>query len=207
MLGFKNKRKQKETNAGKVRLGRKILGKDSGRRIFGFACSPKIQAQLKMLADKYQVPLFALVEHGLQISSELFSRVADEPEEYELLRRHIIDDHVGKRTIEKVSHYDEETGDLLYKEKSGAFQIEKVVHQIVRDFVKRGMPLSAIAWYLDYGYRCFIAVMSGLPVPKPQEEKLQFYRKYQRSNNQPAEEKESNSNDDSPNDPPSDLSS
>jgi hypothetical protein len=37
--------------------------------------------------------------------------------------------------------------------------------------------------------------MSGLPVPKPQEEKLQFYRKYQRSNNQPAEEKEEKSND------------
>jgi len=77
-----------------------------------------------------------------------------------------------------------------------AFQ-KRTVHQIVVHFVRKGMKPSAIAFYIDYGYECFIAFMSGRPAPKPYDDKFQFRRKPQPSDNRPAEEKEAKSNDES----------
>ena len=73
--------------------------------------------------------------------------------------------HVGARTIEKISRYDEEMADDLDRERQKLFQFERAVRQIVSKYYRRGVRPSEIDWATDYGLRCLAAVPSGRPVP------------------------------------------
>jgi hypothetical protein len=165
MIFGKKKASEKITKANE-RLVRKVLGKDSGRKVFGFLCSPDIPARMKILADKFHVPLFALSEHAFQLGAGQINKIAEEAEASELLRRHILEVHVGRRTIEKISRYDEETANVLDLERHQRFQFEKAVGQIVMKYYRAGIKTSEIDWAIDYGLRCRIAITTGQPLPK-----------------------------------------
>jgi hypothetical protein len=139
------KGKQKGRNTPDEKPARKSRGNDSGRKTWGFPCSPDIKARMKMLADRLHVHLYALTEHAVQLSAGLIARVADAPEECELLRAHILDDHVGRRTIEKLAQYDQDMADVLDDESHRRFQIDKAVRQIVVNFVRAGLTPQEIA--------------------------------------------------------------
>ncbi len=115
MLGFK-KRKKQHKNTANAKVVKKLLGKDSGRRVFGFPCNPNIQARVKMLAGQLNIPMFALAEHALQIATELIAGIAEDPEESEPLKEHLIKCHVNARTLEKIGQYDREMADVLKEE-------------------------------------------------------------------------------------------
>ena len=165
MFRFK-KHKQKKKNTANVRIVKKILGKDTGRRVFGFACSPDIQAQLKLLAGQLQVPIFALVEHALQLSAGLIRKMAENAEESVILRRHLIESHIDARTLEKISVYDQDMAARLDEERIRRFEIDKAVRQIVVNFIRAGLTPNEIPWLIDYGMRCRVAVAQGKPIPK-----------------------------------------
>ncbi len=168
----RSRRKRKDSNTANERLVKKIIGNHSGRRTFGFPCSPDIKARFNMLAGQLDVWIYALGEHALQLSAGLIAKIVEDPEERELLKHHIKDVHVGRRTIEKISRYDKEMADLLDEERHRHFQIEKAVRQIVVRFIRSGLKPQEIPWLIDYGMRCRIAVARGRPVPTdtPQEE-------------------------------------
>ena len=170
MFRFK-KHKQKKKNTANVRIVKKILGKDTGRRVFGFACSPDIQAQLKLLAGQLQVPIFALVEHALQLTAGLIRKMAENAEESVLLRRHLIESHIDARTLEKISAYDQDMAARLDEERIRRLDINRAAHQIVVNFIRAGMTLKEIPWYIDYGMRCRLALLHRKPIPTdwPQE--------------------------------------
>ncbi len=159
------KGKQKGRNTPDKKLAKKLLGKDSGRRTFAFPCSPDIQARIRMLAGQLQVPIYALGEEALQLSAGLITRMAENPEESALLRRHIIEIHVGQRTIEKIGQYDQDMADILDQERHRRFQIDNAVRRIVLNFARAGLKPQEIEWYINYGMRCRIAVAHGQPVP------------------------------------------
>jgi hypothetical protein len=169
------------------KIAKKILGKDTGRHVFGFACSPDIHAKMKMLASELQVPIFALGEHCLQLSTGLIDKAKENAEERETLRRHLIEHHVEQRTIEKFNWYDEELAKEMREDLLSRFEIDRVVHQLVVNFVRKGMNPKYMAYYLDYGYRCFVAFINGWPMPKPQ--KGRFSSRPQSPDNQTTEEK------------------
>lgn len=165
MFGFKKHKKEEPTKVN-ARLVKKILGKDSGRRVFGFICSPSLQAQLKMLAGQLQVPIFALSEHLLQLSAGQIAKMADNPEEWASLRKHIIEIHVEARTIEKISAFDEDMGERLNLERLRGLDFDKSAHQIVMDYMRNGLSPKEIPGLIDYGLRCRIAIAKGMPIPK-----------------------------------------
>jgi hypothetical protein len=195
MLGIgKNKRKRQEDgnlNGGDLRarekIAKRILGKDSGRKVFGFACSPDIHAQIKMLAGELQVPMFALSEHLFQLSIGVISRAKENAEEREELRRHLVEIHVDQRTIEKFAWYDEELGKELNEKRFVQFEIDRAVRQIVVNFARKGMKPKYMAGYLDYGFACYAAAVNSRPFPTPSQ--ASFLRKSQSPNYQPAGEK------------------
>jgi hypothetical protein len=176
------------------RLAKRILGKDSGRRVFGFACSPDIHAQMKLLAGELQVPVFALAEHCLQLSVGLVAKAKENPEERELLRKHLVEVHVEARTIEKFNFYDEQLAKDLNEQRLWRFDVESAVRQIVIDFTRKGLKPRDIGWYIDYGYRCFAAVLRGRPVPKDIPPWIGPSRRSQPSSNRAAGEKEDTDN-------------
>lgn len=149
------------------KIAKKILGRDTGRHVFGFACSPDIHADIKMLAGELQIPIFALAEHCLQLAIGSINKANENAEERELLRKHLIEYHVDQRTIEKFNWYDEGLAKELNEERLERFEIDRVVHQLVIDFVRKGMNPRYMAYYLDYGYRCFMAFVNNRPFPKP----------------------------------------
>jgi len=161
-----NKAKQENSNPSNARLVKKILKKDPGRRVFGFGCSPDIQAQLKMLAGQLQVPIYALGEHALQLSAGLIAKMAENSEESALLRKHIIEIHVEARTVEKISVYDQDMAERLDAERIRRLEIDKAVHQIVVNFIRAGLKPREIPWLINYGMRCRVAVAQGKPIPK-----------------------------------------
>jgi CMP-2-keto-3-deoxyoctulosonic acid synthetase len=165
MIFGKKKAKAKD-NRSNERLVRKVLGKDTGRKAFGFPCSPDIPARLKAMADRLHVPLYALSEHCLQLGASQLAKTAENTEEAEFLRQHISDIHVGRRTIEKISRYDEEMADVLDRERSKRFQFEQEVRQITMKYYRPGTRPSELSWAIDYGLRCRIAVATGQPLPK-----------------------------------------
>jgi len=140
--------------------------KGSERKIWGFPCSPDIPARMKMLAGRLQVPLYALAEHAFQLSAGLILKMAEETEEREQLTQHILEYHVGMRTIEKIGRLDEEMANILDKERHHRLQIEASVRQIIVTFIRSGLSPQEIAWLIDYGMRCRIAIARGQPVPK-----------------------------------------
>ena len=87
------------------KIAKKILGKDTGRRVFGFACSADIQAKIKMLSGELQIPIFALGEHCLQLGTSSITKAVQNAEERDSLRKHLIERHVDLRTIEKFNWY------------------------------------------------------------------------------------------------------
>jgi hypothetical protein len=170
---FSKKKAQEKEKRANEKLARKLLGKDTGRKVFGFKCSPDIQTSLKLLADKINVQLFALAEHALELGTMQIKATMDDPEELELLHRHLADTHVELRTIEKVARYDEETAEDMKIARIRRFEEDRVVRQLVADFVRKGMAPKYIAGYLIFGYLCFVAYINGEPMPKPQKEMFQ----------------------------------
>jgi hypothetical protein len=163
---FKFKRaKQKNINAANARLVKKVLRKDSGRRVFGFPCSPDIPARLKLLAGQLNIPNYALCEHALQLSTELIAKMAENSEESALLKKHITEIHVNARTLEKISAYDQDMAERLDEERLRRLEIDRAAHQIVINFIRRGLKPREIPWIIDYGMRCRIAVAQGKPIP------------------------------------------
>lgn len=164
---FKIRKNKKETsNATNTRLVKKILNKDPGRRVFGFPCSPDIPARLKLLASQLNVPNYALCEHAVQLSAGLIAKMAENPEESAILRKHIIEIHVEARTVEKISAYDQDMADRLDAERIRRLEIDKAVYQIVVNFVRRGLKPREIPWMIDYAMRCRVAVAQGKPIPE-----------------------------------------
>jgi hypothetical protein len=162
----KGKDKRNKGNVANARLVKKILQKDPGRRVFGFECSPEIQARIKLLAGQLQVPIYALSEYALELSTELIARTAENSEEGALLRKHIIETHVEARTIEKISAYDEDMANRLDQERIRRLEIDKAARQIVVNFIRAGLKPKDISWCIDYGMRCRVAVAQGKPIPK-----------------------------------------
>lgn len=72
-----------------------------------FNVRPTYQATIKSLVDQIHVPLFSLAEHGLQLGAIQIEAAISNPEELELLHRHLTEVHMEMRTIEKISRYDE----------------------------------------------------------------------------------------------------
>jgi hypothetical protein len=171
MFGF-GKDKKKENNAANLKLAKKLLKKDSGRRVFGFPCSSAIPAQVKILAGKLNVPIFALAEHELDLANGQIAKIVEQPEECEQLIRHIKESHIDIRTIEKISRYDQEIADRLDGERLKRFEEERAVRQIVINFTRNGLKPRELSWLIDYGMRCRIAVASGFPLPKNMSHKV-----------------------------------
>jgi hypothetical protein len=160
------KKRQKQQNAPDVKLARKLLGKDSGRKVWGFPCAPDIPARMKVLADKLNIPLYALAEHALQLSVPLMAKMADDPEECELLRTHILEDHVERRTIEKISQLDENMASILIAERARRSEMDKVARYIVTNFLRKGMKPDDIMLVIDYGLRFMAEAIHGKPMQR-----------------------------------------
>jgi hypothetical protein len=155
------KHKNRETEDYDEEKNDYLQAKGSDRKIWGFPCSPDIPSRMKMLADRLQVPLYALAEHAFQLSAGVIMKMAEETEEREQLRRHILEYHVGRRTIEKIGRLDEEMADILDKERHHWLEMEAAVRQVMVRYIRTGLRPREIAWAIDYGLRCRVAVARG----------------------------------------------
>jgi hypothetical protein len=162
---FGKKKAQEKEKRANEKLVRKVLGKDSGRKVFGFPCSPDIKASLKSLSDQIHVPLFALAEHALQLGAMQLADANNNPEEREVLRRHLTEVHVEMRTIEKVARYDAEAADVLKLERIRRFDIDKATRQLVVKFARWGHKPEELEELILFGHRCRLAIALGWPCP------------------------------------------
>ncbi len=101
------------------------------RKLFAFRCSPPIKATLVKIADALHVNMYALSEHCLQLGAIQLQEAWRDPHEREELRQHLIDDHIGRRTIEKISAYDEEAGEILARQRRRRFEIDRAARFLV----------------------------------------------------------------------------
>ena len=165
MFGKKNVKKVQKTNERDVR---KVLGKDKLRRTFGFLCSPLLQAQLKKLAEALHVPLFATAEHALQLGTGQMTEANDDPEQREELQKHITSVHVGMRTIEKISAYDEEAAGILRTQRLRDFEVERATRQLVMKYARWGCPPEELDDLVLLGRCAKMALRAGWqPPPAP----------------------------------------
>ena len=160
----KRKRKENEDQK-KERLLKKALGKGGGRRAFGFQCSPGIAASLKIQSEQIHVPLFALAEHALELGYIQIQDAANNPEEYELLRQHLVEVHVATRTFEKIARYDEDAASQLRMERLRRFNIDKAVRQLAIRFISHGLSADELQELILLGMRCKSAAAQGWPMP------------------------------------------
>jgi hypothetical protein len=162
---FEKKKDQEKEKRANEKLVRRVLGKEQGRRVFGFECSPNIQATLKSLSDQIHVPLFALAEHALQLGSIQLEEANNNPDEREELRRHLTEVHVEMRTIEKVDRYDTEAAEVLKMERVRRFHIDKVTRQLVLKYMRLGLKPEELEEMILFGHQCVLAIAQGWPRP------------------------------------------
>lgn len=165
---------------------RRLAGQDTSRRVFGFKCAPDIPPTLKKEADGLHVPLFALAEHCLQLGAIQFQQALQDPEEQEELRRHPVEEHVQKRTIEKISRYDQEAADLLEDERRRRFEIDRAARVIVARFGLRNP--HRIEEVIDLGLRTMVVFLNGTPPPPPMPGSA--YQRRSRAAQRPAREED-----------------
>lgn len=158
----KDREKEKRDNE---KLVRRVLGKDTKRRIFGFQCSPDIHASLKLLSDQIHVPLFALAEHALQLGAMQLVEAYNNPEERDELRRHLTENHVEMNTIEKVARYDAEAAATMKTVRIRRFSIDKATRQLVTKYMRWGLEPEELGDIIMFGYRCILAIKRGWPRP------------------------------------------
>ncbi|MFC2072282.1 hypothetical protein ACFLUU_06185 [Chloroflexota bacterium] len=91
--------------------------------------------------------------------------MVEDSEQYQLLRQHILESHVGQRTIEKISRHDLDMADVLYQERRQRFQIDDTVRKIVVNYIRRGIRPEDIPWLIDYDIRCLAAGKRGQGKP------------------------------------------
>lgn len=189
----RSKDKQKDRDTANANLVKKILGKDSGRKVFGFRCSPGIKTSLKSLSDQIHVPLFALAEHALQLGAMQLADANNNPEEREILRRHLTEVHVEMRTIEKVARYDAEAADVLKLERIRRLDIDKATRQLVEKFARWGHKPEELEELILFGHRCRLAIALGWPCPPEISSRSHSHRPPNNIHKHNPEESENNS--------------
>lgn len=166
-MGILGGKKDEEKSTRKItKIVKEVLaGKESGRKVFGFLCSPAIPASIKMQADQLHVPMFALAEHALQLGAQQIQAAVMNPDERELLYAHLTEVHVGMRTIEKVDKYDREQGDVLMDARNRRFAVEKATRQLVLELMASGLRPEDLIGYVKLGMQAQIAANNGRPLP------------------------------------------
>jgi hypothetical protein len=103
----------------------------SSRRIFGFKCSPDIHMSAKLLAKKLHFDLYVIAEHAIQLGLMDIAAAMKDPEELEMLREHLNEEHVIEHLVESVSKYDEEAAVYIREGQARKHHREKAVRDLV----------------------------------------------------------------------------
>jgi len=182
---FGGKKDKKDNDKPKKRAAKRVR-RESGRKLFAFRCSPPIKASLVKIHDALHVNLFALSEHCLQLGAIQLEEACRDPEEREELRQHLIEDHTERRTIEKVSAYDQEAGEMLARERRRRFEIDRAARILVAQFASR-FDLRKIEEIIDLGVRTkYAMIVNGAPPPPH----IPGYRRSPRPGNAPRPRRE-----------------
>lgn len=120
---------------------------------------------MKSLTEEINVDLFALTEHAIDLGEMQIEDAIKDPEERELLRRHLVDHHIGPRTSEKIAVYDEHAANALTMERIRRLNIDKAVRQLVVKYLSRGRKLDELEELIIFGARCRWAIRQGWPMP------------------------------------------
>ena len=129
--------------------------KNDARKVFGFPCSPVIAGRIRMLADRFNVPIFAIAEHALEIACELLDLMLKDPQQSALLRRHVLEGHSAVRTIEKMDAYDQNMADIMQTEWQRRYRIETVAIRLVAKYLGRGVKPEDVEFYIEYGIKAW----------------------------------------------------
>lgn len=168
---------------------KKLLGTETGRRVFGYQIQPIFHIKMKLLADKLHVPLFALVEHIFEISAIVIEDIFTDSEESNSLQEHIEDIHVKQRTIEKIHKFDEEMATSLAQEIQKQSIEDKVLRTIIKDYIRNGIRARQIPGFIRFGMMCRIAISRGWPDPTGYLERRSNYKNTYYHKDKPLEDK------------------
>lgn len=128
------KRKQSEDNDDE-----ELEREKPGRKLLAFRCSPAIQITAKVLAQKLHVDLYIVAEHALQLGLIDIASVMKDPEETELLREHLNEEHVITHLVESVSKYDAEAGGYIRDGQARKYHKEKAVRDLIELWARYGL--------------------------------------------------------------------
>lgn len=109
------------------------------RRIFGFRCSPTIHITAKALAQKLHVDLYVIAEHAFQLGLIDIASAMKDPEETELLREHLNEEHVIEHLVESVSKYDAEAAGYIRDGQARRYHKEKTVRDLIELWARYGL--------------------------------------------------------------------
>jgi len=113
--------------------------KKPDRRLFGFRCSPAIHMTAKILAKKLHVDLCVIAEHSIQLGLMDIAAAMQDPEELEMLREHLNEEHVINHLVESVSRYDVESAEYIREGQARRYHKEQAVRDLVELWARYGL--------------------------------------------------------------------
>ena len=113
--------------------------KKPDRKLFGFRCSPAIHMTAKALAQKLHVDLYVIAEHAFQLGLTDIAHAMKDPEETELLREHLNEEHVIKHLVESISKYDVEAAGYIRDGQARRYHKEQAVRDLVELWARYGL--------------------------------------------------------------------
>ena len=105
--------------------------KKPGREIWGFRCTPSIHTDAKVIAKELHVDLEVLVEHCVQLGLIEVNAARRDPQDTELLRNHLNEEHKINHLVESVSGYDEEAARYIREGQSRRYYVERICRDLV----------------------------------------------------------------------------
>jgi hypothetical protein len=130
---FWKKKRAEEYDGGEPELKR------PGRRIFGFQCATAIHMSAKALAKQLYVDLGVVAEHAMQLGLMDIAAAMKDPQEMEMLRKHLHEEHTIKSLVESLSQYDAEAAGYLREGQARQHHKEQAIRDLVDMWCRCGL--------------------------------------------------------------------
>lgn len=117
--------------------------KKTGRRVFGFPCTPGIKMAVLVMARRIGVPNYVLCEHLLQLAVAQISIDLEDPESERELVEHLISNHLLQPALVD-NGYDEDAVEKARKQRLLHLELEKVIRALVRMVEEENVPAEML---------------------------------------------------------------
>ena len=123
-----------------MRLPKFFTGKRNKRRVFGFLCTDGLIISIKILAKEFELPIYCIAEHALQLGGAQMVAAIQDKEAKEDLQAHLVEEHLLRPILDPDNDYDVSAIGMAQRRIKRYQEHEQLVRKLVHILEHEGVP-------------------------------------------------------------------